>query len=49
MPVREKISKLLVVLDLDAKKVPVAQAEFNMTDFKYGRYNGQKLFFQEIA
>jgi len=24
MPVREKISKLLVILDLDAKKVPVA-------------------------
>ena len=40
MPIREKTSKLFVILELDGKKTPLAQVEFNMTDFKYGRYNG---------
>jgi hypothetical protein len=34
------MSKLTVILELEGNKIPLALVEFNMTDFKYGRYNG---------
>ena len=40
LPHKEKMSKLTVILELEGNKIPSAWVEFNMTDFKYGRYNG---------
>jgi len=34
------MSKLTVILELEGNKIPFGWVEFNMTDFKYGRYNG---------
>ena len=47
MPAKEKLSKLTVCLDKNHDRMEIAQVEFDMADFKYGKYNGQRLFLEK--
>ena len=44
MPVTEKMSKLTVALNKKYDYAQIAEVEFNMADYKYGKYNGQRLY-----
>lgn len=43
LPAKEKISKMTVVLDKQHGGTELAEAEFNMTDFKFNEYATFKL------
>jgi len=47
MPVKEKTSKLSVCVDLNGTSKVIGEIEFNMTEFKYGKYNGFRYFCEE--
>lgn len=47
MPLKEKISKMTVVLDKSMGETPIAEAEFNMADFNYGEYKPVKLYLKK--
>ena len=51
MPLKEKISKMTVVIDKTATmgEIRVAEAEFNMADFNYGEYKPVKLYLKKCA
>lgn len=51
MPLKEKISKMTVVIDKTSTmgEIRVAEAEFNMADFNYGEYKPVKLYLKKCA
>ena len=46
-PLKEKISKMTVVLDKSMGETPIAEVEFNMADFNYGEYKPVKLYLKK--
>ena len=48
-PLKEKISKMTVVLDKSMGETPLAEVEFNMADFNYGEYKPVKLYLKKCA
>ena len=47
MPSKEKTSKLTVALNKENGYKELAEVEFDMADYKYGKYNGMRLFFEK--
>ena len=47
MPLKEKNSILTVTLDKQLVNKKIAEVEFDIADFKYGKYNGMRLFFEQ--
>lgn len=47
IPLKEKISKMTVVLDKSMGEIKIAEAEFNMADFSYGEYKPVQLFLKK--
>lgn len=48
MPIKEKSSRLAICLNRNYNYLELADVQFDMADFKYGRYNGQRLFLQQL-
>jgi hypothetical protein len=48
MPIKEKNSRLAIALNRNYGYMELAEVQFDMADFKYGRYNGQRLFLQQV-
>ena len=48
MPLKEKNSRLAIALNRNYGYQELAEVQFDMADFKYGRYNGQRLFLQQV-
>lgn len=46
MPLKEKQSKLGVHLSREMGGKEIAHVEFDMADYKYGKYNGQRLYLE---
>lgn len=46
MPNKEKNSYLTVILNKQMENKKIAEVEFDIADFKYGKYNGMRLFFE---
>mgnify|MGYP000266912037 CR=1 FL=1 len=47
MPTKSKDSRLSVCLDRSNGGKEIAHLVFDMADFKYGKYNGQRLFLEK--
>lgn len=47
MPSKEKNSFLYVQLNKKMENKKIAEVEFDIADFKYGKYNGMRLFFEK--
>ena len=47
MPTKAKESRLAVCLDRTYGGMEIAHLIFDMADFKYGKYNGQRLFLEQ--
>jgi len=47
MPTKPKDSKLSICLDRNHGGKEIAHTIFDMADFKYGKYNGQRLFLEQ--
>lgn len=47
MPTKAKDSKLSICLDRNHGGREIAHTIFDMADFKYGKYNGQRLFLEQ--
>jgi hypothetical protein len=47
MPSNEKTSKLTVALNKEKGYLELAEVDFDMADYKYGKYNGMRLFFEK--
>ena len=47
MPTKSKDSRLSVCLDRSFGSKEIGHLVFDMADFKYGKYNGQRLFLEQ--
>lgn len=47
MPTKTKDSRLAVCLDRSFGSMEIGHLIFDMADFKYGKYNGQRLFLEQ--
>ena len=48
MPTKEKVSRLAVALNRNYGYKEIAEVNFDLSDFKYNRYNGMRLFLSQV-
>ena len=49
MPREQKMSRLAVTLNRDYNYMELAEVSFDMANFKYGKYDGMRLFLNQVA
>ena len=49
MPREQKMSRLAVTMNRDYNYMELAEVSFDMANFKYGKYDGMRLFLNQVA